>query len=206
MSSQTPKEQLDVSRIFLSYLVACGDPIRTAQIAQCSPEDVLNLARTELWDAKLEQCSVLKGSTPEEARERTRELNRATNYVQALRMRELVDRTIKWCYEDEKNVLQFCIEIDKQGKKIFSTKPMLELIKAAEVCQTLLYRALGDTVAKETGGVSAPSLKDLHRLMVGMAEHMSSSDQPKIEKAVNVPAGKPDSEFIDAETVLGDQP
>lgn len=207
------KEQLDVSKIFLAYMVAHGDPMRAAQIAQCNPEDVLFLATTELWDSKLAQQAILKGATPEEARERTRELNRATNYVQALRMRELVDRTIKWCYEDEKHILNFCTEVDKQGKKIFSTKPMLELAKAAEVAQNLLYRALGDVIPRDgqTGANPGNSLKDLHRLMVAMGDHLSGPDKlqrnPVTLAAETVAVEEPKTEFLDADTALGaDQP
>ena len=203
--NETPrKEQLDVSKIFLAYLVACGDPVRTAQIAQCGTEDVLYLARTELWDAKLEQQSVLKGATPEEARQRTRELNRATCYVQALRLREIVDRTLAWCYEDEKNILNFCTERDKQGMPVFSTKPVLELVKAAEVCQSMLYRALGDTVVKTDVAASGNSLKDLHRLMVTMGDHLTGPDEKKIQLAsqVEIPIRKVEAKFLDAESAL----
>ena len=199
------KELLDVSKIFLAYLVACGDPVRAAQIAQCGTEDVLYLARTELWDAKLEQQAVLKGATPEEARQRTRELNRATCYVQALRLREIVDRTLAWCYEDEKNILNFAIETDKQGKKVFSTKPVLELVKAAEVCQAMLYRALGDTVIKTDAGGGGNSLKDLHRLMVAMGDHLAGPEDRKVElaKDVSLPLREKNPKFLDAENALG---
>ncbi len=208
------KELLDVSKIFLAYMVSHGDIRRTAQVAQCGADDVVYLASTELWDQKLAQQSVLTGASPEEARERTRELNRATNYVQALRMRELVDRTIKWCYEDEKNILNFCIEIDKQGKKIFSTKPMLELVKAAEVAQNLLYRALGDVIPRDgvTGANPGNSLKDLHRLMVAMGDHLTGTKQSEVHVVPIDPAQpenastvlKPKPQFLDADAALDD--
>lgn len=210
MSDTPRKEELDVSKIFLAYLVAAGDPIRTSQIAQCRPEDVLYLARVELWDSKLAEQAVIKGSSPAESRERTRELNRATNYVQALRLREMVDRTIKWCYDDEKNILNFAIEIDKQGKKVFSTKPVLELAKAAEVAQTLLYRALGDVIPKDGGNTgSGNSLKDLHRIMTTMQDHLTGGNGLEIkaaEQGHEEAAVKHEPQFLDADAALEDAP
>lgn len=211
MSDVPRKEELDVSKIFLAYLVAAGDAVRASQIAQCRPEDVLYLARVELWDSKLAEQAVVKGSSPAESRERTRELNRATNYVQALRLREMVDRTIKWCYEDEKNILNFAIEIDKQGKKIFSTKPILELTKAAEVAQTLLYRALGDVIPKDGGTVgSGNSLKDLHRLMTTMQDHLTGGNgveiKPAEQRLVETVVTEQKPQFLDADAALEDLP
>lgn len=209
-SEVSRKEQLDVSKIFLAYLVSHGDPIRTSQIAQCDPKDVLYLATSELWDSKLAEKGVLRGASPEEARALTRELNRATNYVQALRMRELVDRTIKWCYDDEKNILNFCIEVDKQGKKIFSTKPVLELVKAAEVAQTLLYRALGDVIPRDGtsggGAGSGNSLKDLHKLITAMGDHLTAPKQAevRVDEVGVAPAVEvePQKQFLDADSAL----
>lgn len=190
MISGALKETLDVSKIFLAYLAAGGDAARTALIAQCKVDEVLFLAKTEFWDAKLEQQGVIRGQTAGEAKERTREINRAANYVQSLRLRALIDKTIQWIYENEENIAKFNQETNKQGKKVFSTKPLLDLTKAAEACQTMLYRALGDTVSKEEGGSGGgANLRDLHKLVIDLQQNLPPGTPiDSIRLAEKVPA------------------
>jgi len=143
------KEELDVSKIFLSYLAACGDVVRCSQVAKCTIADVLFLERSECWAAKLSEVSIVPGQSKDDAAEATREINRAACHVQALRLKALIDQTLKWIYDEPGRVCQFAQEIDKKGNSHFSTKPVLELVKAAESAHAMLYRSLGD---KPLGG------------------------------------------------------
>lgn len=196
------KEELDVSKIFLAYLVACGDPIRTAQIALCKVEEVLFLAKTELWDKKLADRGVVTGD-PENAKRQTQELNRAACYVQAIRLRALIDRTIHHLYENEDNVQIFCQEKTKSGKNVFSTKPLLDLVKAGEACQQMLYRSLGDFVAKEATGGAGGSLKDLHRYVTEAMGHLPPDAVDKMKVVEKTDPAKEVLGYLDADQALG---
>lgn len=169
------KETLDVSKIFLAYLATCGDVLQTATVAQCRVADVLYLAKAELWDAKLNESQIARGPTPEKAKERGREINRMANYIQSVRLRAIIDKTLQWIYENEENVTKFCQEVNKQGNKVYSTKPILDLVKAAESVHAMTYRSLGDTVAKEEGSIGPlGNIKELHLHVI---EAMKNSGQ-----------------------------
>lgn len=171
------KDQLDVSKIFLAYLATSGDAAEAAEIAQCKIADVLYLAKTELWDKKLSESQIARGPSPEKAKEKGREINRMANYIQAVRLRALVDNTLQWIFENEENTVKFCQEVNKQGKKVFSTKPVLDLAKAAESIQNMTYRALGDTIAKEDGGIGP--LGNVRELHLTVIEAMKNASDPE---------------------------
>ncbi len=200
------KEELDVSKIFLAYLVACGDPVRTAQIAQCKVEEVFFLSKTELWDSKLQERGVIAGETGN-AQEQTKELNRAACYVQAIRLRALIDKTIHHLYENEDNIQIFCQERMKNGKQVFSTKPLLDLVKAGEACQQMLYRSLGDFVAKDAAGASGlgAGLKDLHRYVTEAMSHLPAGAIPDMKTVEKLDPAAAAVGYLDVDQAL-DEP
>jgi hypothetical protein len=198
------KESLDVSRIFLAYLATCGDVAQTADIAMCKIADVLFLARTEMWDQKLSESQLSRGPSPEKAKDRAREVNRMANYIQAIRLRALIDKSLQWIYENEENVHKFCSEVNKQGNRVFSTKPVLDLAKAAETVQGMTYRALGDVVADEAGPGSLGSIKELH-LHVIDAMRNSEQAEPELklaEKALKTDTAKQTIGYLDVGSAL----
>lgn len=161
------KERLDVSKIFLAYLATCGDVVLAADIAECSISDVLYLAKSELWDIKLAESQRARGGTLDKAKEKGREINRMANYIQATRLRSLIDKTLHWIYENPENINKFCQETNKQGNKFFSTKPLLDLAKAAESVQSMTYRSLGDSMPKgENAMGQLGSIRDLHLTVI----------------------------------------
>lgn len=170
------KEQLDVSKIFLAYIACFGDVVQTADVANCRIADVLYLSKSELWDKKLSESQTARGPTPEKAKERGREINRMANYIQAIRLRGLIDKTLQWVYENEENITKFASEINKQGNRVFSTKPILDLAKSAETVQLMTYRALGDQLPKEDSNplLNFSNIKGLHLTVI---EQMKDSGQ-----------------------------
>lgn len=88
-----------------------------------------------------------------------REVNRAHSYVQAQRLRKLIDRTIDYLDENAEKLGQALLTVDKEGNPVLSTKPLVELTKAAEAAHNMAYRALGDKVASEAEGVAPDSEK-----------------------------------------------
>lgn len=210
-SLATRKEELDVSRIFLSYLAAAGDVVEAAQIANCKLDDVLFLARSECWAAKLADAGVVRGKTKEDAQLRMREVNRVTAYIQGIRLRGLIDRTLQYVYEKEDNLMEFATERDKKGEAFFSTKPILDLTKAAVEVHAMIYRALGDVQEKPVDGagvLNGSSIRNLHLTVVqamneapGTPEAVLKKAEPAESKAVVKSVGYLD---VSADSVLAE--
>jgi len=162
----TLKATKDISRIFLAFMVSNGDLKETARLTGESIHTVSLLARAEHWDQKLEEngMGALAG-TEDSDKEAAKSWARATCYIQALRLRGVVDKVLHQIYENEENVEKFCTERDKRGNPFLSMKPLKELVDAAERCHQMLYRAVGDAAPKAStsgrGGVGA-SIENLH--------------------------------------------
>lgn len=170
----TPKDQLDVSKIFLAYLSCGGDAVQTASVAEVELDDVLSLARSEMWDLKIQQRALSPAKNKDDAASRAREINRMACYVQALRIRGLIDETIHHLYDNGTAALEsFCTEERRDGTSFFTTKPLLDLTKAAEAAHAMLYRALGDVVAKDDG--ASTGLKNLTALHMTVVGHMQNA-------------------------------
>jgi hypothetical protein len=182
----TPKNELDVSKIFLAYLSTGADALKTAHVAECNLDDVLYLAKTEMWDAKMERQGLAPGKNSEDFATRAREITRMANYVQALRIRGIIDQTIWHLYEGGPEAIEkFCSEEKRDGTRAFTTKPLVELTKAAETCHSMLYRSLGDVVAKDNAGESAfKNLTALHMTVVNHLQSVSGSVEPVLRAAV----------------------
>ena len=88
-----------------------------------------------------------------------KEVNRAHSYVQAQRLRKLIDRTVDYLEANPEQLAQALVSTTKEGEPVFSAKPLVELTKAAEAAHNMAYRALGDKVATEAEGVSLDSEK-----------------------------------------------
>lgn len=178
------KDRLDVSKIFLSYLACGGDIPKCADMADCTIGDVVYLARSEMWDKKLSESALVRGSG-DGAKDKAREMNRMACYVQAIRLRGLIDKTLQRIYEDPDFIEAYCSEKNKQGKSVFSTKPVLDLVKAAEGVHAMTYRALGDKITEAEGGVGATvSLRDLHLTLINANQNMPPDELLKqAEKA-----------------------
>ncbi len=208
MSDVVYKEGLDVSRIFLAYVATAGDVARTAQTAQCEIKDVVFLSTTELWDKKLSDGFGITVGAPagEDAAKRAREINRAACLVQAQRLRALVDAALQTFFEnsqgdvDPKALEDFCEERDKKGNAVFSTKPVLELVKAAEACHVMLYRALGDTLPKDQADIlPGMNVKNLH---LSVVNHLANTGDA-VTEAVPVQELKPtEQKFLPVDEVL----
>jgi len=185
------KEELDVSKIFLAFLHTAGDVTKTAQVADVSIKDVLYLSRVECWAGKLAGAGRAAASSPEDGLKVSQELNRCANYVQAVRLRALIDQTIHWVYENEENLGQFLTEVNKQGKKLFSTKPLLDLTKAAETAHAITYRALGDTVAKASEDDPSVHIKSLQNLHLHIVKQMGGESSERSDVSAQLDNANP---------------
>ena len=132
------KRDIDVSRVFLAYLSLQGDCNRTAMACDMAVEDVRDLAAAEQWSTKIKQFAALR----EEDQHFQVGLNRVLNFVQARQLSGLVDAVIKEMSDPEK-MMELLTTTTMHGST-FNTKPLTDLVRAAEAIQAMTSRALGD--------------------------------------------------------------
>lgn len=140
------KQNLDVAKIFLAYLSFQGDVNRTALVCDVEPETVRDLAVSEAWAAKIEQFAVLR----EQDTNAQVNLNRTVNFVQARQLAGLVDAVIQHLNSSPEVLIDSLTTTSKNGSA-FNTKPLTDLVRAAEAIQAMTARALGDTGAPMVG-------------------------------------------------------
>jgi hypothetical protein len=204
------KEALDVSKIFLSFLACGGDAVATCQLAECELDDVLWLSKVELWDRKLQTYGVVPGETDEQSLERTRRRNRMSLYIQAQRLRGIVDQTLHQIYENTDNLMAYSQERDKKGKPFFSTKPVRELVDAAEKIHGMLYRSLGDVVDRDDkkGPRALDSVRELHLTVIQQLQSAGGSvpeaDLKRAEDVAGTAAPREAIGYLDVESALSD--
>lgn len=158
MNQAIDKNKLDVLRIFETFVAFSGDVMRTAVACNLPPETIHALATSEGWHAKVKEWTTLReGSTADVAVQ----VNRAVNFVQAHRLRSLVDKVVTELTKLEPSELVDKLSShtrDKSGLRIpgastFSARALTDLVKAAESAHLMTQRALGDTAQErpETG-------------------------------------------------------
>lgn len=141
----TSSETIDRSAMFLTYLAFMGDIHRTAAALMVEPAKVKAAAEFEQWDKKVAHLkSVKSGMGPDEF---LRELNRVVNFVQALRLRSVMDKLILKVSGDEATFDDF---VTKQTKDCTNRDPaaLLGVIRCVEAVHRMTYAALGDIPGK----------------------------------------------------------
>lgn len=140
------KKDIDVSRVFLAYLSLQGDCDRTALACDMDPETVRSLALNEQWATKIQQFAALR----EQDQHFQIGLNRVLNFVQARQLSGLVDSVIKHLNSTPETLVDSLTTVTKNGSS-FNTKPLTDLVRAAEAVQLMTARALGDVGAGVEG-------------------------------------------------------
>ena len=166
--STVQKNEVDVSKIFLAFIALQGDPRRTALACGMEQEEVQALALQENWAAKISNFSALR-----EADSKVQiQINRAMGFVQACQLSSIVDHLIKE-FSDPKKLLEMLTTTSKYGSS-FSTKPVTDLVRAAEALQRMKAIALGDfqSVSAEPEKVSAATIGlDVSRALSAVHEN-----------------------------------
>jgi hypothetical protein len=140
--------------IFRLYAMFVGDLERTAIAAHRSLEEVAELATAGDWPKRIAvlirlQKSGIPGDTE-------RGVNRAINFIQADRMRCVIERIIRALTNmTDQEMLEhlLCATTDKEGNittKIL-TRPFADLATALEKCHAMTYQALSDTATDRKG-------------------------------------------------------
>lgn len=135
--------------VFLLYASFCGDAERTAYASSLSVDEVRTMAEAEGWNARLRGILELRKS--QKPGEVERAINRALNFVQAHRMRLILEATIRRITAMTPEELERATThktFDRDGlvvSETLSTRPLADLTAALEKCHSLTYQALSDT-------------------------------------------------------------
>jgi hypothetical protein len=169
--------RIDQARLWMSYVAFSGDLERVAKAAKVPVSAIASIEHDFDWTAKLRKMK--NGSGAEESE---REANRAVSYMQAQRMRDLIEKSIS-LLEDPEALLRSLVKIKflREGdveEVVVSPKALLDLAKALESIHNACYRALGDVaarkadpVAEKTDKVTPVGLPDLRKIL-GALESM----------------------------------
>ncbi len=139
---------VDTIRIFETYIAFNGDVARTAVACNLTAAEVEDMAHTQGWKERAKEWTTLKeGSTADVAVQ----VNRAVNFVQAHRLRSLIDKVVGELSKLEPTDLISRLSTVTTGKggttrETFNTRALTDLVKAAESAHLMTQRALGDTV------------------------------------------------------------
>lgn len=187
-----PTLSFDREQAFMVYASFSGDAFKTAAAMSVPETEVFQAEREGKWRDRLE--AVVKLKSHGKPGDVERGFNRVNNFVQAHRMRCVLDRVVSRLYSlDTQGVIDFAstitvrklrgvddeIEEHKIGTRVFS-----DLLTAIEKCQMLTYMALGDTaterkVRNEQGDEVAS--RDIH---AQIAEAVSKAAGDNVRQAL----------------------
>lgn len=137
--------KLDVAQIFLCYMAVIGDVPKTAAALDLDPALVEHLAEKHGWKEKVRRISIMSKS--EKPGDWERAQNRALNFVQAHRIRQVIDRVIlHFQGMDVEALIEALSSRDARGSVHVSSKFFADLTAASERVHQMSYYALGDTV------------------------------------------------------------
>lgn len=141
--------KLDVAQIFLTYMSLVGCVEKVAAALDLDPAIVQGLADEFGWDVKLRRVSLMSKSGKPGDYERAQ--NRALNFVQAHRLRLVLDKMIA-AYSDLSPVdaVMKCASIDREGVPHASARYFADVAAAMEKVQAMSYAALGDSLKERT--------------------------------------------------------
>ena len=177
------KNLLDVSQVFQTFITFGGDVERTALAVGMQPVDVRNLAAQERWADKLSLWNEFQTGDKKDLQI---QINRAVNYVQAHRMRSIIDKIItELSAKDGKGLIELLTEVhngEKSSSEKFSARAITDLVKGAEACQLMTQRALGDSNAAGSGENST----DGSSIAISVMRAMAAADQLGIDSVAVV--------------------
>lgn len=176
------KAKTDVAQVFLIFMATIGDVDKTALALDIDPVFVAWLAEQEGWKEKVRRISVMSKSGKPGDWERAQ--NRALNFVQAHRVRMLIDRLLLHMVKmDDKAFIKNFETVQREQRNGTSARFFADVMSALEKVHTLSYYALGDSVgermqrSEQEGGDR--SAADIHAALIAalnnpMVSHSST--------------------------------
>lgn len=176
----------DAEKAFQTYAQFGGDVVRTAHAMNVTSVKILRVAEQLKWHQKLEKILELRNSGKPGDVERG--LSRAMNFVQAHRMRIVLERVLDRLYNmSTEELFQMACATkttkDKDGNvtetQALNTRPFADIAAALEKCHMMTYVALSDTIGERTKRVEERedtiSATQLHSII---AQAMSEAAPP----------------------------
>lgn len=139
------KGPVDRGTLLLTYLSFLGDAEKTAAALHTTVVYVRREAVAGGWESQVQRFVALKQEQGTDAL--AKELNRTVNYVQAVKLRNLLDRVIQRI-TDEKLSFDDFVSARGKDKDNFSAKGAVDLVKAVETVHKMTYQALGDSLGE----------------------------------------------------------
>jgi len=184
------------TKLYLTFIVLEGDVNKTS-VACDVPEDVVEeYAKREDWRARLETTKRLAGDSRGPA-EIERLLNRAGTYVQAMRIRRVIDVVLnelekRMVDSRDTTVLEAFTYTDKEGNRRIDLKPLAELASSAQKLSTVAFSAMADTAGER--------LKRLEGSMERQDDALAMGARV-LQGLSNIPAIAGSSELVALESV-----
>ncbi len=189
-ANRKPTAIIDPEDVFRLFATFTGDLERTAVAAHLSVEQVNEMAIAGEWNKRISVLIKLqKSGIPGDVE---RGVNRAINFIQADRMRRVIERVINSLSNmshEEMMANLLCISEDKMGNTVskIMTRPFADLATALEKCHAMTYQALNDTATDRKGRMETEDQNatagEMHMALVDAMAKVRS--QPKILPSVS---------------------
>jgi hypothetical protein len=175
-----PVHSKEHNRTFLTFVAFSGDVGKTAATLGADEADIEALSVQFGWREKLAKLERVRHDKGPEAM--AIELNRTVNYVQAVELRQILDRVVTFLATAGSDDLIQLLYIPTKTGRVFSTRALGDLVKGVETAQRLTYLALGDIPGKRDlesaqSGASG-SLAILRMLEAGSQGLKSAAEAP----------------------------
>lgn len=178
-------EQVDQVKVFHLFAFFGGDSLRTAAAARVDHRIVEALAHDFNWLSQIKGMNRL--DTPD-GLEAEQAANRAANYVMAQRLRDVISSVVLDAEKDDTFAKTLCIDVDADGNKTFTPKPLVEIAKASEIVHNLSYRALGDKIGAKSDTVASVDGDRITNLAVNIYQKLTAAAEAvkRVDEVVSV--------------------
>lgn len=147
--SESVAPELDPAAAFLALCAFRGDVLQAAEALRVPTDDLKTLSARYDWPTRLRSMGVSPGGAASNKQDATtRAQNRALNLVQAIRLREVVDRVTVEVLSSPEKLAEFTTVTTKNGTKR-DLRTITDLVNAANVAQQMTSRALQDHADNE---------------------------------------------------------
>jgi hypothetical protein len=171
------KNGIDVIQVFTTWVAFMGDADKTAVALDLDPVFIKNLATIENWQAKLKAWNDISTGDPREVQV---QINRAINFVQAHRLRTVLDKVTGKLHAMTPDQLIEALTVPTKYGSEVKTRALTDLVKAAETVQLMSCRALGDTVGERPGDEGKTKGSEI---MLSVAKAMQAADSIGLDSA-----------------------
>lgn len=150
------RNKIDVVQVWNAYMTFDGNTLKAALACDLSEDVVAKLAEEDNWAAKIKSLTKFSAGSQ---RGFAQQINRAANYMQGHRLRQILDKVIKEISESPEAFREFTQVYQPGGGIGRSTKNLTDLARAVEITHAVTMRALGDT-PQEVAGQSSGKVTD----------------------------------------------